>query len=384
MAGPLSGLRVVEVAGVGPGPYACMLLSDLGAEVVRIDRSSGGMGNISGDVTHRGRRPIVIDLKREQGLAAARRLIDSADVLVEGFRPGVMEKLGLGPDTFTESNPGLIYGRMTGWGQYGPLAQRAGHDLNYIAISGVLGAMGGADQPPPVPLNVVGDLGGGSMFLIMGILSALYERGRSGLGQVVDAAICDGASSLMTTVHSLQNVGFWESERESNILDGGAPFYRNYPCKDGRYLSLGAIEPPFYAELLRLLELDFGGTDYSVQMNKALWPRQQAEIAARIREKTQAEWCDIFADSDACVAPVLDSTQAVSHPHNRARGNLTMHDGVLQAEVAPRLSRTPGKIQSPAVTAGCHSSEVLGELGYSDSDIQALLSSGAVHGVKES
>lgn len=376
MSGPLKGLRVIEMAGIGPGPYACMLLSDLGAEVIRIDRS-GAVGQ-PGDVSTRGRRSIALDLKSEQGLALARQLIDSADILVEGFRPGVMEKLGLGPDACLHSNEGLIYGRMTGWGQQGPLAKTAGHDINYIALSGMLASFGDADRTPPVPLNVAGDLGGGSLFLIMGVLAALYERGQSGKGQVVDAAICDGAVSLMTTIHGLKGIGFWDDQRDNNMLDGGAPFYRNYECQDGRYISFGSIEPQFYALLLDKLGVDFGGTDYSVQLNKADWPRQREVIAARVKEKTQAQWCEIFDGSDACVAPVVSLDEAADHPHNAARGNIVERDGVVQSAVAPRLSRTPGEIQGSPAVSGAQSREILRELGYSDAQAAELIASAAV------
>lgn len=376
MSGPLKGLRVIEMAGIGPGPYACMLLSDLGAEVIRIDRS-GAVGQ-PGDVSTRGRRSIALDLKSEQGLALARQLIDSADILVEGFRPGVMEKLGLGPDACLQSNEGLIYGRMTGWGQQGPLAKTAGHDINYIALSGMLASFGDADRTPPVPLNVAGDLGGGSLFLIMGVLAALYERGQSGKGQVVDAAICDGAVSLMTTIHGLKGIGFWDDQRDNNMLDGGAPFYRNYECQDGRYISFGSIEPQFYALLLDKLGVDFGGTDYSVQLNKADWPRQREVIAARVKEKTQAQWCEIFDGSDACVAPVVSLDEAADHPHNAARGNIVERDGVVQSAVAPRLSRTPGEIQGSPAVSGAQSREILRELGYSDAQAAELIASAAV------
>lgn len=376
MSGPLAGLRVIEMAGIGPGPYACMLLSDLGAEVVRIDRS--GAAGQPGDVSTRGRRSIALDLKSEQGLAIARQLIDGADMLIEGFRPGVMEKLGLGPQECCERNEGLIYGRMTGWGQDGPLAKTAGHDINYIALSGMLATLGDADRPPPVPLNVAGDLGGGSLFLVMGMLAALHERSRSGKGQVIDAAICDGAVSLMTTIHGLKGIGFWEEQREQNMLDGGAPFYRNYQCADGRYISFGAIEPQFYALLLDKLDIDFGGTDYSVQLNKADWPRQREVIAARVKEKTQAQWCEIFEGSDACVAPVVGLDEAIAHPHNAQRGNLLERDGIVQAAVAPRLSRTPGNIQGGPAVSGGQSRELLKELGYDEAAIEQFIGAAVV------
>lgn len=376
MSGPLNGVRVIEMAGIGPGPYACMLLSDLGAEVIRIDRS-GALGQ-PGDVSTRGRRSIALNLKSEGGLAIARQLIDSADMLVEGFRPGVMEKLGLGPEVCCQSNERLIYGRMTGWGQDGPLAMTAGHDINYIALSGMLASMGDADRPPPVPLNVAGDLGGGSLFLVMGMLAALHERSQSGKGQVIDAAICDGAASLMSTLHGLKAIDFWDAEREHNMLDGGAPFYRNYECKDGRYISFGAIEPQFYALLLEKLDIDFGGTDYSVQLNKADWPRQREQIAARVKEKTQAQWCAIFDGTDACVAPIVPLDEAIDHPHNAQRGNLVERDGVVQTGVAPRLSRTPGEIQSGPAVSGAQSRELLQELGFDTEKIESLIAGNAV------
>lgn len=378
MSGPLSGLRVVEMAGIGPGPYACMLLSDLGAEVIRIERGVSGLGGMPGDATVRGRRSIVLNLKSDGGMAVAKQLIDSADILVEGFRPGVMEKLGLGPDACFDSNPKLIYGRMTGWGQDGPLSKTAGHDINYIAITGMLDAMGEADQPPPTPLNVIGDLGGGSLFLIMGILAALHERSQSGKGQVIDAAICDGTASLLSTIHGLRNVGFWDDQRAHNILDGGAPFYRSYRCQDGRYISFGAIEPQFYGELLDKLGLDFGGTDYGVQLNKAEWPAQRQRIAQRVQEKTLDEWMAIFEGSDACVAPVLSMRDAPSHPHNQHRQNLLVDEGRVESAVAPRFSRTPGKIQCQPVVEGADSRALLSELGYSAEQCEALLSDGSV------
>lgn len=378
MAGPLAGIRIVEMAGIGPAPYACMLLADLGAEVIRVDRKGVGYGGHPADVTSRGRQSICANLKTDAGREVVLKLLDSADVLIEGFRPGVMEKLGLGPEHCLARNPGLVYGRMTGWGQDGPLAHTAGHDLNYIAISGALDAMGSPDQAPPVPLNVVGDLGGGSLFLIMGVLAALLERQKSGQGQVVDAAICDGAASLLSSIHVLKGFGFWEKKRASNILDGGAPFYQNYRCKDGRYLSLGSIEPQFYAIALEKLGLDVAASDYAAQMDKSRWPQQAAEIAARIAQKDLSEWMAVFEGSDACVAPVLDMDEAESHVHNQARQNLVRRDGILQAAVAPRLSRTPGDIAEAPKPEGSQTAEILQQLGYSSPQVDELLESGAV------
>ncbi|AMO69031.1 CoA-transferase [gamma proteobacterium BDW918] len=379
MSGPLSGIRVIEMAGIGPAPYACMLLADLGAEVIRIDRASGGgMGANPGDVTARGRQSIALDLKKPEAVDVVLQLLDNADVLIECFRPGVMEKLGLGPEVCAQRNPRLVYGRMTGWGQDGPLAKIAAHDLNYIAITGLLDSFGNANEAPPVPLNVIGDLGGGSMFLLLGILSALLERHQSGRGQVVDAAICDGAISLLSTIHGLKGIGFWENQREQNLLDGGAPYYRNYLCKDGRSVSVGAVEPHFYAQLLDKLELDFGATDYLNQMNKAAWPERRAAMAARFLEKTREEWCVIFAGSDACFAPVLDLDEAETYPHNQHRQNLVRRDGVLQSAPAPRFSRTPGELKHGPIAEGQDSRALLQQLGFDTSTIAELLANGAV------
>ena len=353
MSGPLNGIRVLEMAGIGPAPYACMLLADLGAEVIRIDRASGGgMGANPGDVTARGRKSIALDLKKTEAVDVVLRLIDDADVLIECFRPGVMEKLGLGPEVCTQRNSRLVYGRMTGWGQDGPLAKTAAHDLNYIAITGVLDSFGNGGEAPPVPLNVIGDLGGGSMFLLLGVLSALLERQQSGRGQVVDAAICDGTISLLSTIHGLKGIGFWDGQREQNLLDGGAPFYRNY--------------------------LDFGGADYLNQLDKSAWPRRRAAMAKRFLEKTRDEWCDVFAGSDACFAPVLDLDEAETYSHNHHRQNLVRRDGVLQSAPAPRFSRTPGELSNGPIAEGEDSRALLEGLGFDAAGISALLATGAV------
>lgn len=378
--GPLKGIRVLEMAGIGPGPYACMLLADMGAEVIRIDRHTGGTGmeGLPADVTGRGRRSLALNLKSPEGVSVLLSLVDSADVLIEGFRPGVMEKLGLGPDVCLERNPGLIYGRMTGWGQDGPLAKTAGHDINYIAISGMLSAFGDRDRPPPTPLNVVGDLGGGAMFLLSGVLAALVERSQSGQGQVIDAAISDGTASLLSTIHGLMGLNFWETQRQSNILDGGAPFYRCYQCADGRYISFGGIEPQFYQQWLEKLELDFGGTDYAVQMDKAAWPQQGQAVAQRVKEKTLDEWMAIFAGSDACVAPVMGLEEAAQHPHNQARGTFVRRGGVLQAAAVPRFSRTPSQVGNTSVPVGADTRAILSELGMDEQGIAQLCENGAV------
>ena len=379
MSGPLSGIRIIEMAGIGPAPYACMLLADLGAEVIRIDRvSGGGMGANPGDVTARGRKSIALDLKKPAAIDIVLQCLDDADVLIDCFRPGVMEKLGLGPEVCAVRNPRLVYGRMTGWGQDGPLAKTAGHDLNYIAITGVLDSFGNTGEAPPVPLNVIGDLGGGSMFLLLGILSALLERQRSGQGQVVDAAICDGTISLLSSIHGLKGIGFWDTQREQNLLDGGAPYYRNYLCKCGRSVSVGAIEPHFYGQLLDKLGLDFGPADYLNQMDKTAWPERRAAMAARFLEKTREQWCAVFAGSDACVAPVLDLDEAETYPHNQGRQNLVRRDGILQSAPAPRFSRTPGELTHGPIAEGRDSQALLQQLGFSAAAIAEVLAMGAV------
>jgi alpha-methylacyl-CoA racemase len=379
MSGPLTGLRIIEMAGIGPAPYACMLLSDLGAEVIRVDRTSGGgLGAHPGDVTARGRKSIAVNLKSPEGVEVVLQLLESADVLIECFRPGVMEKLGLGPEICAKRNPALVYGRMTGWGQDGPMAKQAGHDLNYIAITGLLDSFGTAGEAPPTPLNVIGDLGGGSMFLLLGVLAALLERKQSGLGQVVDAAICDGTVSLLSTIHGLKGIQYWDTEREQNLLDGGAPFYRSYLCKDGRSISVGAIEPQFYTQLLTILDLDFGGSDYFAQMDKAQWPARRAQMAARILEKTRDEWAALFEGSDACVAPILDMDEAEHYAHNVVRKNLVRRDNVLQSAPAPRFSRTPGEIQHSPVAEGADTVSIMAGLGWNDDAIPQFLNSGVI------
>ena len=380
MAGALSGIRVVEMAGLAPGPYACMIMADMGAEVIRVDRCGGGSGveGMAADVTGRGRKSIALNLKSPQAVELLLQLLETADVLVEGFRPGVMEKLGLGPEVCLARNPGLIYGRMTGWGQSGPLAKKAGHDINYIAISGALAAFGDADRPPPTPLNVIGDMGGGAMFLLSGILAALLERQRSGLGQVVDAAISDGTASLMATVHGLKGVGFWEKDRDQNILDGGAPFYRSYQCSDGKYICFGAIEPPFYADMLRGLDLADALAACGGQMDKAAWPGQRELVAQRVAQKTRQEWIAVFAELDACFAPVLDMDEAELFEHNRERGALLRREGVLHAAVVPRLSRTPGELGAISPAVGADSRQVFAALGLDEEQLVALAREGVI------
>lgn len=383
MSGPLAGLKIVEFAGIGPGPFACMLLADLGADVTRIDRLTGG-GDLGArdnpaDVLNRGRRSIAINLKSAEGVAAALRLVEGADVLVEGFRPGVMEKLGLGPDVCSERNPGLIFARMTGWGQDGPLSSAAGHDINYIAVTGALSAIGRKDSGPVPPLNLLGDFGGGSMYLIMGILSALYERQNSGQGQVVDAAITDGVISLMAFAHGFNAMGMWKHERQSNMLDGAAPFYDTYQCSDGRWVSIGSIEPQFYALLIEKLGMEAGEDGrLGLQIGQSDWPELKARIADLISRKTSAEWCELMEGTDVCFGPVLNMSEAAEYPHNVARQSFVEKDGVVQTAPAPRFSRTPGEIGSTPCGAGANSREVLAAAGLSSEEIDELVEAGAV------
>ncbi len=341
-AGPLAGLRVVELAGIGPGPHACMLLADLGADVVRVQRGHSSLPDDltpAVDATLRGRTLVVADLKDASDLAAVRQLVDRADVLVEGFRPGVAERLGLGPDVCLERNPRLVYGRMTGWGQDGPMAGMAGHDLNYVSVTGILDNIGRAGERPVPPLNLVGDFGGGSMFLVVGVLAALWERERSGRGQVIDAAMVDGVGALAHMVWALHGNGMWPSGRGRNVLDGSAPFYDTYECADGRFVAVGALEPQFFAALLKGLALD----PHSLpgQWDRPRWPELRDVLEAAFRERSRDEWTAVFDGTDACVTPVLSLDEAPEHPHLAARANFLRIDGIQQPAPAPRFSRTP-------------------------------------------
>ena len=345
--GPLCGVRVVEFAGIGPGPFAAMLLSDMGADVVSIARPGQGQRDAR-DFVNRGRRVVELDLKKAEHVAHALDLIAVADILIEGFRPQVMERLGLGPDVALKRNPRLVYGRMTGWGQTGPLAQTAGHDINYIAITGALDSFRSADGDTVSPLNLVGDYGGGALYLVVGVLAATIEARSSGKGQVVDAAMCDGVASMLTMFHSMRAVGRWTDQPRTNMLDGGAHFYRTYECKDGRYIAVGAIEPQFYAELRKLAGLNEAG--YDAQMNRDKWPGLHDKMNDIFKMKTRDEWAAIFDGSDACVAPVIGLFDAPSHPHLAARKTFIQGDGGVQPAPAPRFSRTPSAIQhSPAI-----------------------------------
>lgn len=338
--GPLKGLRVVEFAGLGPAPFACMLLADMGADVVLLDRLGARVADRL-QIVNRGRTLIHADLKAAEDRDRVLALLDEADVLVEGFRPGVMERLGLGPDVVMSRNPRLVYGRMTGWGQDGPLAKSAGHDINYIALTGALAAMGPQDRPMP-PLNLVGDYGGGSMYLALGVLAAVYEARSSGFGQVVDAAITDGVIQLMTHFIAEQQRGRFVEQRENNMLDGGAPWYGVYPTSDGQHVSVGAIEPQFFAVFIERLGMDEGWK--SVQNDKARWSDLREAIASALESRTRSEWEAIFSDSDACLSPVLTLSEAMKHPHNVARGNFVDLDGVTHPAAAPRFSRTPSNL----------------------------------------
>jgi alpha-methylacyl-CoA racemase len=355
VAGPLAGLRVVELGGIGPGPHAAMILADLGADVVRVERPTGGLQIASKDFTLRGRRSVAADLKSAEGRETVLRLAERADVLLEGLRPGVTERLGVGPDDCAARNPRLVYARMTGWGQDGPLAPRAGHDINYISLTGALHAIGGADRPVP-PLNLVGDYGGGSMLLVIGILAALTERQGSGKGQVVDAAMVDGASLLSQMFWSLRANGAWTDERAANLLDGGAPFYDTYRCADGKFVAVGSLEPQFYAELLRGLGLD--AEELPAQLDRSGWPTLREKFSAAFAAKPRDEWAAVFADVDACVTPVLTFEEATAHPHLVARDTLVEVDGVIQAAPAPRFSRTPATTPTPPPAAGADTDSV--------------------------
>jgi alpha-methylacyl-CoA racemase len=357
--GPLTGLKIVEFAGIGPGPFCGMLLSDLGADVVRIDRI-GARGGAKTDVTARGRRSVALDLKDPAAVETALALIDKADAVFEGFRPGVMERLGLGPDIALKRNPKLVYGRMTGWGQFGPYAQAAGHDINYISIVGALHAIGTAEKPVP-PLNLVGDFGGGALYLAFGLLAGVIHARASGQGQVIDCAMTDGAASLMAMFYGMSASGVWADQRNANMLDGGAQFYDTYECSCGRFISLGSIEPQFYALLLEKAGLD--DPAFKAQMDRGAWPDLKAKLAAVIKSKSRDEWCKIMDATDVCFAPVLSLAEAPAHPHNAARKTFVEVEGVMQPAPAPRFSATPGAIQGPAPAIGAHTDDVLAEWG---------------------
>jgi alpha-methylacyl-CoA racemase len=343
-SGPLTGVRIVEFAGIGPGPFACMMLADMGAEVVTLDRV-GARKNMK-SVAGRGRKVVELDLKNQAAIAQVLDLLSSADALIEGFRPGVMERLGLGPDVVQARNPRLVYGRMTGWGQEGPLAQAAGHDINYISVTGALAAIGPAERPVP-PLNLVGDFGGGALYLVVGVLAALLEAKKSGKGQVVDAAMCDGAASLMSMFFDMTAIGRWTEGRERNFLDGGAHFYGVYQCGCGNFISIGSIEPQFYALLRQLAGLS--DSSFDAQMDPKAWPALRQKLVEVFKSKTRQEWCKIMEGTDVCFAPILTMAEAPDHPHMAARKIFVSRHGVTQPAPAPRFSRTPSAIREPAM-----------------------------------
>ncbi len=385
MKGPLSGLKILEIAALGPAPFCAMLLSDLGAEVVRIDRPGPAERGVLGvdprlDLLQRGRRSLAVDLKHPGGAGTVLRLVERADALIEGFRPGVAERLGIGPDVCLERNPKLVYGRMTGWGQEGPLAPAVGHDINYIALSGALHAIGRAGERPVPPINLVGDFGGGALYLAVGVLSALLEASRSGRGQVVDAAMVDGAASLLTMVCGMAAGGLWDPHRPgTNLLDGGSPFYDTYETADGKYLALGALEPRFYADFLRRTGLD--SEDLPSQADVARWPELRRRFTELFRTRTRDEWCALLEGTESCVAPVLSFAEAPEHPHLAARGTYVEVDGVTQPAPAPRFSRTPGAIQGPPELPGQSTDAVLGDWGFAPGEIARLREERVVGGV---
>lgn len=379
MTGPLTGMKMVEIAGIGPGPFCAMMLADLGADIVRIDRADKvypiDPSKPSLDILNRGRRSLGVNLKDPAGVETVLEIIAASDALIEGFRPGVMERLGLGPDVCLARNPRLIYGRMTGWGQDGPLAKVAGHDINYMSITGALAAIGRAGQPPTPPLNLVADFGGGGMVLALGIAAALVERGSSGQGQVVDAAMVDGVSVMMSIFHGMVAMGVWDEQRGTNMLDSGAHWYDAYETADGEYVSVGPVEPQFYAELLSRMGLD--AAEYP-HFDRAKWPELKVKFTEVFKTKTRAEWCELLEGSDACFAPVLKMSEAPQHPHNVARGTFVEVEGVVQAAPAPRFSRTPAVIDSPPPHAGQQTDEVLTDFGFDAKRIATLRASGAV------
>lgn len=372
--GPLNGYTVIELAGIGPAPMGAMILADMGAEVIRIDRAGGAAMK---DVSARGKKSVIVNLKDPAGVEAFLRMVENADVVIDPYRPGVCEKLGVGPDVCLERNPKLVFARMTGWGQDGPLAHAAGHDINYISLTGALYAMGRKGEKPVVPLNLVGDFGGGGMLLVSGVLAALLETSNSGKGQVIDAAMVDGAAQLMWMFYGFQSFGLWnEKERGSNMLDGGAHFYDTYECADGEYVSLGSIEPQFYAllkELAGLSEEEFGD-----QNNREKWPELKEKLAAVMKTKTQVQWCEIMEGTDVCFAPVVNFMDAPKHPANVARNTYIELDGMPQPAPAPRFSRTPSQVQHGAHDAGEDTDQVLTAMGFGEQELSSLKESGVI------
>jgi alpha-methylacyl-CoA racemase len=374
-SGPLVGVKIVEFAGIGPGPFCGMLLADLGADVVRIDRADG-VGRSHPDLANRGKRSIAVDLKKPEAIEAALSLIEKADGLIEGFRPGVMERLGLGPDVALKRNPKLVYGRMTGWGQTGPWSSMAGHDIDYIALTGALHTMGRAGEPPAPPLNLVGDFGGGALYLAFGLLAGIIEAKSSGKGQVIDCAMIDGAASLMTMFYNMKAVGLWSANRDDNMLDGGAHFYDTYECADGKWLAVGAIEPQFHAVLLKGLGLPADA--FPSYMSRDQWPDYSRRVAEIVRMRTRDEWMKVFEGTDGCVAPVLSMDEAPKHPHNAERKTFVEAFGVVQPGPAPRFSRTAGAVNGAPALAGKQSDDVLKSWGVDAERAAGFLKSGGV------
>ena len=374
--GPLKGLKIIEMAGIGPGPFCGMVLADLGAEIIRVDRASAIGTGSKQEPSNRGKKSIAVDLKAKEGVEVVLKLVETADAIFEGFRPGVMERLGIGPEVCLARNDRIVFGRMTGWGQEGPLANAAGHDINYISLSGALAAIGRPGSPPVPPLNLIGDFGGGGMLLALGLVAALLESKESKKGQVVDAAMTDGSALLMTMIYSMQSSGMWKTTMGSNLLDGGSHFYDTYECKDGKFISIGSIEPQFYALLCQIAELD--EKVFSKQMSRDLWPEQKEEIKKIFLNKTRDEWCELMEGTDVCFAPVLDMSEAPEHPHNKERKTFIDLEGVIQPAPAPRFSRTEPEVVSSPSIVGEHTNEVLFSIGLSEEDISSLKTSGAV------
>ena len=374
--GPLKGLKIIEMAGIGPGPFCGMVLADLGAEIIRVDRASAIGTGSKKEPSNRGKKSIAVDLKAKEGVEVVLKLVETADAIFEGFRPGVMERLGIGPEVCLARNDRIVFGRMTGWGQEGPLANAAGHDINYISLSGALAAIGRPGSPPVPPLNLIGDFGGGGMLLALGLVAALLESKESKKGQVVDAAMTDGSALLMTMIYSMQSSGMWKTTMGSNLLDGGSHFYDTYECKDGKFISIGSIEPQFYALLCQIAELD--EKVFSKQMSRDLWPEQKEEIKKIFVKKTRDEWCELMEGTDVCFAPVLDMSEAPEHPHNKERKTFIDLEGVIQPAPAPRFSRTEPEVVSSPSIVGEHTNEVLSSIGLSKEDISSLKTSGAV------
>ena len=359
--GPLKDIKIIEMAGIGPAPFCGMILADMGAEVISVDRiTSAGRGS-SADIASRGKKSIAIDIRKEEGQEIIKKLILNADVLIEGFRPGVMEKNNLGPDDLLKINPKLIFGRMTGWGQSGPLANAAGHDINYIALSGVLGAIGKKDSPPPPPLNLIGDFGGGGMLLALGVCAALNSVNKEGKGQVIDAAMTEGSALLMSMMYGMLNSGIWTDNRDSNLLDGAAHFYGCYECKDGKYVSIGSIEPQFYSLLKEKMKID--EQIFDNQMDKESWPVLRKNLETRFMDKTRDEWCEIMEGTDICFAPVLSMKEAMNHKHNLERQSFFTLENVAQPSPAPKFSYTNSEVKNPPVKVGTHTKEIIGSLG---------------------